>query len=111
MIKHILNVSKSVALILYLERSITLSLKGITVVIIYCPSCRKLCIKWWPVRSGMKHWGMFPTSITIRLHARGVHRNCNTPCDYTYEACSKSVRPLAMKNTFTLLEVCNPNPL
>ena len=28
-----------------------------------------------------------------------------------YEACSKSIRPLAGKNTFTRLEVCNPNPL
>jgi hypothetical protein len=28
-----------------------------------------------------------------------------------YEGCSKSIRPLAGKNTFTRLEVCNPNPL
>ena len=28
-----------------------------------------------------------------------------------YEACSKSIRPLAGKNTFTRLEVCDPNPL
>ena len=102
--------SKSFAIILYLGGSTILWLKGI-IVIIYCPSCRKLCKKWWPVISGMKHWDMFPTSITIRLHTRGVQRNRNTPCDYTYEACSKSVQPLAKKNTFTLLEVCNPNPL
>ena len=28
-----------------------------------------------------------------------------------YEGCSKSIRPLARKNTFTHLEVCNSNPL
>jgi len=28
-----------------------------------------------------------------------------------YEACSKSIRPLTGKSTFTGLEVCNPNPL
>jgi len=28
-----------------------------------------------------------------------------------YEGCSKSIGPLAEKNTFTRLEVCNPNPL
>jgi hypothetical protein len=28
-----------------------------------------------------------------------------------YQACSKSIRPLAGKNTFTYLEVCNSNPL
>jgi hypothetical protein len=28
-----------------------------------------------------------------------------------YEGCSKSIRPLAGKNTFTCLEGCNPNPL
>jgi hypothetical protein len=28
-----------------------------------------------------------------------------------YEGCSKSIRPLAGKNTFTRLEVSNPNPL
>ena len=29
----------------------------------------------------------------------------------TYVACSNSIWPLAWKNTFTCLEVCNPNPL
>ena len=29
----------------------------------------------------------------------------------TYEGCSKSIWPLAGKNTFTHLEVCNSNPL
>ena len=29
----------------------------------------------------------------------------------TTKACSKSIRPLAGKNTFTRLDVCNPNPL
>ena len=31
----------------------------------------------------MKHWGMYPTSITIYLQTSDVHRNCNAPCDYT----------------------------
>jgi hypothetical protein len=34
------------------------------IIIIYCPSWR-LCKNWWPVISGMKHCGMFPTSAYI----------------------------------------------
>jgi hypothetical protein len=34
---------------------------------------------WWPGILGMSHWGMFPTSVTICLQIREVHRNCNAP--------------------------------
>jgi hypothetical protein len=115
MLKHdMLNVSKSVAryqkymhikacvtmgnaprawgqvkmtFVLYLGGSTILWPKGI-IIIIYCPSCRKQCKNWWPVISWTKHWGMCPTSITISLHTRGVHRNRNALCDYTYTGSS-----------------------
>ena len=38
--------------------------------------------------SGMKHWGMSPTSIRICLQTRDAHRNRNTPYDYTYTGSS-----------------------
>jgi hypothetical protein len=31
---------------------------------------------------------MSPTSITICLQTREIHRNCNAPCDYTYTGSS-----------------------
>ena len=112
-IQDILNVSKSVAcqkcvhikacvatgnaprgwvqvkmtFILYLAGSTILWLKGI-IALIYCTSCRKQCKNWWLVISGMKHWGMFPTSITISLQMREVQRSSNAPCDYTYTGSS-----------------------
>jgi len=114
-IKHdILNVSKSVAwyqkymhikaciamgnaprawgqdkmtFILYLGGSTILWLKG-TIIIIYCPSCWNQCKRWYSVISGMKYWGMFPTSVTIRLYTREVLGNRYAPCDYTYTVSS-----------------------
>jgi len=38
-----------------------------------------------PGTSGMKHWGMSPTSIKICLQ---IHRNRNEQCDYTYTGSS-----------------------
>jgi len=32
----------------------------------------------------MKHWVMYPTSLTICLQTREVHRNRNALCDYRY---------------------------
>jgi hypothetical protein len=54
------------------------------VLLVYYHSCRKRCKNWWPGISRMKHWGISPTSITICLQTRKVHRNHNAPCDYTY---------------------------
>jgi hypothetical protein len=64
-------------------RSTILRLRHI-VLLVSCPSCRKWCKIWWPGTWSMKHWSMFPISITICLQTRQVHRNCNAPCDYTH---------------------------
>ena len=37
----------------------------------------------------MKHWGMSPTSITICLQTKKVHKNSNAPCDYTHTGSRK----------------------
>ena len=36
----------------------------------------------------MKHWGMFPTSITICMQTREDHRNHNAPHDDIYTGSS-----------------------
>ena len=97
--------SKSVALILYLGGSTILWLKGI-IVIIYCPMQKVVASN---IRD--ETLGHVPYIYNNQATYQGSTENRNTPCDYTYEACSKSVRPLAKKNTFTLREACNPNPL
>jgi hypothetical protein len=43
---------------------------------------------WWWGISGMRHWGMSPTSIPVYLQTRQVHRNHTAPCDYTYTGSS-----------------------
>jgi hypothetical protein len=52
--------------------------------LVYCPLCRKGGKIWLPRLSRMKHSRMYPTSITICLQTRQVHRNCNAQCDYRY---------------------------
>jgi len=46
--------------------------------------CRKLCKNSRPGTSGLKQWGMSPTSVTICLQTREVHINRNAPGVYTY---------------------------
>jgi hypothetical protein len=61
--------------------------KGYNCLIKYT-SCTKQCKNWWPVISRMKHWGVFPTSISNSLHTREVQRNRNATHDYTYTGSS-----------------------
>jgi hypothetical protein len=40
-----------------------------------------------------------------------LHEHSFNPLEAEYVGCPKSIQPLARKNTFTRLEVCNPKPL
>ena len=51
--------------------------------LVYCPSGRKQC-KFGDRNIKDETTGHVPTSITICLQTRGVHRNCNAPRNYTY---------------------------
>jgi hypothetical protein len=49
------------------------------IVLLVCPSCRNDAKTGDQEKLRMKHCGKYPTSITICLQNRQVHRNCNAP--------------------------------
>jgi hypothetical protein len=71
--------------ILHLGGSTILWLKGI-IVLIYFHAEKNDKLVARNVRD--KTLGMFPTSITISIYTREVHRHYNAPCDYTHTGCS-----------------------
>ena len=48
--------------------------------------------------------GHVPTSITICLQTREVHRNCNAPCDYTYTGSIKKWE-ITLELSYILMEL------